>query len=231
MDFKERYSRTALLLNDKQIEKIKEAHVMLFGLGGVGSYVAEGLARLGVGHLTIIDNDCVVQSNINRQLPALYSTIGMQKTAVVEARLKDIAPDMKITTIDAFYLPQTPVPIEEGCIVVDAIDTISAKIDIAVVCKNKNIPLVSCMGMGNRLDPTQITIGDLFETEKCPLCRVMRRELRKRNVDKLRVVYSKEQAISPTTKEGEKIVPGSISFVPSVAGLYLAYDVMKIIIG
>lgn len=237
----QRLQRTALLLGDERLEKLKNSHVMLLGLGGVGSYAAEALARAGVGRLTIVDSDVVAPSNLNRQLPALSSAIGQKKTEVVRARLMDAAPDLRVDAVDAFYLPQSPIEIPQDCnMVLDAIDTVSAKLDLAVRCKERGIPLIACMGMGNRLDPTQIRIGDLFQTSGCPLCRVMRRELRKRGVESLRCVYSLEPAITPAREErlpdgdgcGELLqepspkgrpAPGSVSFVPSVAGLYMAY--------
>ena len=188
--------------------------------------------------MTIVDNDDVEVSNLNRQLPALSSTIGRMKTEVVAERLRDLAPDMELAAINAFYLPDTPVPIPEDCtVVVDAIDTTSAKLHLAQVCMERGIDIISCMGMGNRLDPTRIVIGDIYETSGCPLCRVMRQELRKRGIPKLRCVYSTEPAISPRvqpdseTKGAGRPAPGSVSFVPSVAGLYLAYETVKMITG
>ena len=230
----QRLNRTALLLSDEQMEKLKNAHVMLLGLGGVGSYAAEALARAGVGEMTIVDNDDVAISNLNRQLPALSSTVGRLKTEVVAQRLRDLAPDMELTAINAFYLPETPVEIPEDCTVVDAIAPTSAKLPLAQVCQERGIAIVSCMGMGNRLDPTQIRIGDLYETSGCPLCRVMRHELRKRGISSLRCVYSLEPAIQPrhgpdAETKGTRPAPGSVSFVPSVAGLYLAYEAIRMI--
>lgn len=231
-----RLNRMALLLDERQMEKLKQAHVMLLGLGGVGSYAAEALARGGVGKLTIVDNDDVAVSNLNRQLPALASTVGRAKTDVVAERLRDLAPDLQLEAINAFYLPETPVPVPEDCtVVVDAIDTTSAKLHLAQVCQERGISLISCMGMGNRLDPTQIRIGDIYETTGCPLCRVMRHELRKRGIGALRCVYSTEPAIQPhhgpdAENKGSRPAPGSVSFVPSVAGLYLGYEAIRQII-
>lgn len=220
-------SRTAMLLTEEQLSRLRSAHVILFGLGGVGSYAAEAIARIGVGKLTIVDADTVSESNLNRQLPALVSTVGMRKTDVVAARLRDAAPGTEIIPFNAFYLPETPVPIPgDASLVLDAIDTVSAKIDIARVCTERNLPLVSCMGMGNRLDPTKIRIGDLFATSGCPLCRTMRHELRKRGITALRCVYSEETALKPA---GEGRTPGSVSFVPSVAGMYMAYEAARIL--
>lgn len=232
----ERLKRTALLLSDQQMEKLRNAHVMLLGLGGVGSYAAEALARSGVGKMTIVDNDDVAVSNLNRQLPALSSTVGQPKVEVVARRLRDAAPDLALTAVNAFYLPETPVEIPADCtVVVDAIDTTSAKLHLAEICMQRGIPLISCMGMGNRLDPTKIVIGDIYETSACPLCRVMRRELRKRNIPSLRCVYSTEPALTPRADETAETratgrpSPGSVSFVPSVAGLYLAYEAIRLI--
>lgn len=185
VQWEERMRRTALLLDESQMRRLREAHVMLLGLGGVGSYAAEALCRAGIGKLTLVDNDTVSPSNLNRQLPALGSTVGRLKTEVVGERLRDIAPDLELTLVSAFYLPETPVPIPPDCtMVVDAVDTVSAKLHLARTCWERGVPLVSCMGMGNRLDPTQIVIGDLYETSGCPLCRVMRRELRKSGVQR-----------------------------------------------
>jgi len=233
-----RLNRMALLLTDEQMDKLKNAHVMLLGLGGVGSYAAEALARAGVGEMTIVDNDDVAVSNLNRQLPALASTVGQSKVDVVAARLRDLAPDMVLHAVNAFYLPETPVEVPANCaMVVDAIDTTSAKLHLAEICMQRGVPLVSCMGMGNRLDPTKIVIGDIYETSGCPLCRVMRSQLRKRGVPSLRCVYSTEPAITPRVTEGAETkgvgrpAPGSVSFVPSVAGLYLAYEAIRQITG
>lgn len=230
-----RFSRMALLLPQKATARLFHAHAVLFGLGGVGSYAAEALARLGVGRITLVDADTVDESNINRQLPALGSTVGKSKASVVSARLSDINPQAVIEAIEAFYLPESPVPIPQSAdVVLDAIDTVSAKLDIAEKCAARNLPLISCMGMGNRLDPTQIRIGDLYETAGCPLCRVMRRELRKRGVSALRCVYSVEPALPPAqgeTKSSGHPAPGSIAVVPSVAGLYMAYEAARLLCG
>ncbi|MDD3335553.1 MAG: tRNA threonylcarbamoyladenosine dehydratase [Eubacteriales bacterium] len=234
----ERLNRTALLLTPEQMKQLKQSHIILFGLGGVGSFAAEALARVGVGHLTIVDNDTVAPSNLNRQLPALSTTVGQKKTDIMEQRLQNAAPGIQITAVDAFYLPEAPVEIPSDCsMVLDAIDTVSAKLHLAQVCKERGIPLVSCMGMGNRLNPTLIRIGDIFETNNCPLCKVMRRELRKRNIPALRCVYSLEQARKPLPVENAeqkstgRTAPGSVSFVPSIAGLYMAYEAVRTLCG
>ena len=226
--YAERVSRTALLLSPEAMERLRGAHVMLFGLGGVGSYAAEALARAGVGRLTLVDADTVTPGNLNRQLPALRSTVGQSKAHVMASRLRDAAPDAEITPIERFHLPTSPVPIPPDVdFLADAVDTVAAKLDLAQQAKARAIPIISCMGMGNRLDPTKIRLGDIFETKECPLCRVMRRELRRRGIDALPCVYSTEPARKPTAPEGEKAVPGSVSFVPSVAGLYMAYHIVR----
>ncbi len=222
-----RLERTALLLSPAQMERLEHAHVMLFGLGGVGGHAAEALARGGVGKLTLVDHDVVSPSNLNRQLAALESTVGRPKAQVLSARLRDAAPDAEIVAVEAFYLPESPVPIpQDVSVVVDAIDTVSAKLHLAQTCYERGIPLISCMGMGNRLDPTLIRVGDIFETSGCPLCRVVRQGLRKRNIPSLRCVYSLEPAIGTGGR-----LPGSVSFVPPAAGLFLAAEAVRLIAG
>ena len=222
-----RLERTALLLSPAQMERLEHAHVMLFGLGGVGGHAAEALARGGVGKLTLVDHDVVSPSNLNRQLAALESTVGRSKAQVLSARLRDVAPDAEIVAVEAFYLPESPVPIpQDVSVVVDAIDTVSAKLHLAQTCYERGIPLISCMGMGNRLDPTLIRVGDIFETPGCPLCRVVRQGLRKRNIPSLRCVYSLEPAIGTGGR-----LPGSVSFVPPAAGLFLAAEAVRLIAG
>lgn len=229
-------ARTALLLDGKQLARLHRAHVMIFGLGGVGSYAAEAIGRAGVGKITLVDGDTVAVSNLNRQLPALHSTIGRDKVDVIHNRLLDIAPNAKIKAVKAFHLTDHPVPIpEDVAMVVDAVDTVAAKLDLAVTCKERGIPLIACMGMGNRLDPTQVRVGDLFETAGCPLSRVMRRELRKRGVTELRCVYSMEPARKPRAapdmaaeiRASGRPSPGSTPYVPAVAGLFMAYEVVR----
>ena len=223
----ERLSRQQGLLGDEGLKRLADAHVMLLGLGGVGSYAAEALARSGIGKLTLVDHDTISPSNLNRQLPALSSTIGRKKVEVVAERLQDAAPDLILFPVDAFYLPESPVPIPPDCsLVLDAIDTVSAKIHLSQVCRERNIPLLSCMGMGNRLDPSQIRVGDLFETSGCPLCRTMRHELRKRGIPALRCVYSTEPAHS--SGDGSR-TPGSVAYVPAVAGLMMAAEAVRLL--
>lgn len=225
-----RMARTALLMDAAALERLKTSHVMLFGLGGVGSYAAEALARAGIGKLTLVDADIYVESNLNRQLGALCSTLGKSKAQTECERIRDINPEAQVTAIQAFHLPQEPVAIPADVdFVADAIDTVSAKLDIAQICFGRGMPLIACMGMANRYDPTQIRIGDLFETTFDPLCRVMRRELRRRGVSSLRCVYSTEPAAGPDAENGERPEKGSLPYVPSVAGLYMAYEIVDTI--
>lgn len=227
-----RTARAAMLLGCDSMAILRGAHVMIFGLGGVGSYAAEALGRMGIGKLTLVDGDRFEESNLNRQLCATVSTIGKSKALVTAQRLREINPDADIIPVEAFYLPECPVPIADDVnMVVDAIDTVAAKLHIIQTCGERGIPVISCMGMGNRLDPARIRIGDLFDTNNCALCRVMRKELRRRGVSSLRCVYSTEDVCQCKTerpvKEGRRSVPGSVSYVPSVAGLFMASDVVN----
>lgn len=220
-------SRSELLLGKEGIEKIRRAHVVIFGVGGVGSYAAEAIARGGVGKITLVDFDTVSPSNINRQLPALHSTLGQKKTAVMATRMRDINPEAEVIALDAFCTPENAallVP-EKADFVVDAVDTVSAKIAIIETCKKRGIPVISCMGAGNKLDPTKFVVTDIYKTAVCPLCRVMRREMRKRDIESLTVVYSTEEPV----KTGSETI-GSLPFVPSVAGLVAAGHVMREIV-
>ncbi len=226
----EKFSRTELLLGSDAMEKLKNAHVCVFGTGGVGGYVCEALARSGVGALTLIDNDTISISNINRQIFALTSTVGMMKTAAAKERLCDINPEIKITEYNMFYLPETAdeIDLTQFDYVVDAIDTVTAKIYLAQKCDELNIPLISSMGTGNKLDPTAFEVTDIYKTSVCPLARVMRTELKKRGVKKLKVVYSKEQPQNKVANsENGRHAPGSCAFVPSVAGLIIASVVVN----
>ena len=216
-------SRSEILLGREGIRKLKEASVCIFGVGGVGSYAAEAIARSGIGEITLIDYDTVSSSNINRQIPALIGTVGRKKAEVMCERISDINPDCRVSFVDAFCTPenaQTLIP-EKCSYVIDAVDTVSAKLAIITVCKNRNIPVISCMGAGNKLDPTRFTVSDIYKTSVCPLCRVMRRELRKRGIENLDVVYSTEEA-----QKTDGVI-GSLPFVPSVAGLILAGHVIR----
>ena len=225
------FSRTALLLGDKAIEKLKNSRVAVFGVGGVGGYVVEALARSGVGTLDLIDKDTVSVSNINRQIIALHSTVGQLKTEVAAARAKDINPNIVVHTHNVFYLPETAQDFDfsQYDYVVDAIDTVSGKIALVEQARVCSVPVISSMGAGNKLDATAFEVADISKTSVCPLARVMRRELKKRGIEHLKVVYSKEEPLPSTLKDEEsgKAVPGSIAFAPSVVGLIIAGEVIK----
>lgn len=224
-----------MLIGEAATQKLAKCKVALFGVGGVGSYAAEALARCGVGHIELIDADVVSKSNINRQLCALESTVGLPKVSVVADRLRDVNPDIRISERQEFFLP------ENACLfdfssydfVIDAVDTVSAKVEIAVRCAELGIPVISSMGTGNKLDPTALRISDLSRTQGCPLARVMRRELKKRGILHLPVVYSEEAPVTPLfsdTAESGRSTPASIAFVPSVAGLLAASVAIKTLI-
>lgn len=231
---KEIFGRTALLIGDEGIEKLGRCRIAVFGLGGVGSYVVEALARSGVGALDLIDSDRVAPSNINRQIIALHSTIGRLKTEVTQERVHDINPDCVVKTYPIFYLPDTADQFDFSVYdyVVDAIDTVSAKLMLAEECQRIGIPLISSMGTGRKLDPGQFEVADIYQTSVCPLAKVMRYECRKRGIQSLKVVYSRELPAEPaesseTPPPGRRSVPGSIAFVPSTAGLMIAGEVIK----
>lgn len=223
------FERTALLLGKASVERLARKRVAVFGVGGVGGFVCEGLVRAGIGAIDIVDKDTVALSNINRQLIALHSTVGKNKVDVLEERLKDINKNLIIKKYKCFFLPETSETFDfrEYDYVVDAIDTVTGKIELILKAKKAGVPIISAMGAGNKLDPTTFQVSDIYKTNVCPLARVMRRELKKRGVDKLKVVYSKEQPIKPQFEEGEEVVPGSISFVPPVVGLIIAGEVVK----
>ena len=224
-------SRTEALIGKSAVEKLNNSRVAVFGVGGVGGYVAEALARSGVGEIDLIDSDTVSISNINRQIVALHSTLGKYKTEVMEGRIKDINPNAKVNVYNMFYLPETAERFDFSVYdyIVDAVDTVSAKISIVERAYALNVPVISSMGAGNKLDPTAFEVEDIYKTSVCPLAKVMRRELKKRGVEKLKVVYSKEEPkLSELVDEEKgKRVPASISFVPSVAGLIIAGEVIK----
>lgn len=227
------FSRTELLIKKEGIEKLKKAKIAIFGIGGVGSYVVEALARAGVNNFVLIDKDTVSISNINRQLIATHKTVGMSKVEVSKNRILDINPNANIEIYQEFFMPETTGIIDNTVsYIVDCIDTITAKIELVVRANNLNIPIISSMGTGNKLDPTKFEIADIYKTSVCPLAKVLRKELKARNIQKLKVVYSKEEPIKTGVFDEEtgKSVPGSISFVPSVAGLILAGEVIKDII-
>lgn len=233
----EEFARTTLLLGEEGLARLQSAHVIVFGIGGVGSFAAEALARAGIGALTLVDADTVAPSNLNRQIIALRSTLGRPKAQVMGERVLDINPSCRVTVRQIFCTPENSGELLAGSpdYIVDAIDTVSSKLDLVQKAKALGIPIISCMGAGNKLDPTRFEVADLFETSVCPLCRVMRRELPKRGVSSLKVVYSKEPPIRPmaaSLQESPSLLrkrqtPGSVSFVPSVAGLILAGEVVK----
>jgi len=233
------FSRTELLLGDDGMEKLKKARVAVFGVGGVGGYAVEALARSGIGALDLIDDDVVSESNINRQIIALRSTIGMPKVEVAAARVADINPDCKVRTYRTFYTPDTANQFDfsQYDYVIDAIDTVTGKITLVMQARESGAPIISSMGAGNKLDPTAFEVADIGKTSVCPLARVMRRELKKRGVDRLKVVYSREQALTPVgdieedSVHKKRATPGSVAFVPSVAGLILAAEVVRDITG
>ncbi len=225
------FSRTALLIGEEGVEKLKKARVAVFGVGGVGGYVVEALARSGVGSLDLVDKDTVSVSNLNRQIIALHSTVGKLKTEVAAARAKDINPEIAVRCHNVFYLPETANQFDFSSYdyVVDAIDTVSGKIALIAQAKAANIPVISSMGAGNKLDPTAFEVADISKTSVCPLARVMRRELKKRGIDHVKVVYSKEEPLpsKEIDEESGKPIAGSIAFVPSVVGLIIASEVVK----
>ena len=230
----DRFYRTELLLGAASMERLKASTVAVFGVGGVGSFTVEALARVGIGRLILVDHDVVDVTNINRQLHATTKTIGQSKTALMTRRILEINPDARVETIDEFYLPTSDADkffVADYDCVVDAIDTIGGKIGLAVECERRGIPIVSSMGAGNKLDPTAFRAADIFETTVDPIARVMRKKLKELGIKHLRVVYSTEPPIRLNVEanvEGKTI--GSISFVPSVAGLILAAEVVKILV-
>ena len=232
-----KFSRTEMLFGNEGMEKLNEAKVAVFGLGGVGSFVCEGLARAGVGNFVLVDYDKVDETNINRQLIATTKTVGKYKIDLMKERILDINPQANVETYKEFYLADSELDIitEDLSYAVDCVDTIMAK--IAIICKSKelDVPVISSMGTGNKLDPTMFEIADIYETSVCPLARIMKKDLKKRNIDKLKVVYSKEHSINTNdaaiNQDRKYKVKGSVSFVPSVAGLMIAGEVIKDIAG
>ncbi len=223
------FSRTEMLLGKENMNKLKTAHVAVFGLGGVGGHVCEALARCGIGKFTLFDNDTIAESNLNRQIIATTETIGMSKCDAMKRRILSINPNAKVFANQVFYLPENAddFPLDSFDYIVDAIDTVSAKIELTVRAEKDRIPIISSMGTGNKLDPTQFKVSDIYKTSVCPLARVMRRELKLRGVKSLKVVYSEEMPLKPKASEDGKRTPGSTSFVPSVAGLITASEVVK----
>lgn len=242
------FSRTQLLLGDEAMNKLAASRVAVFGIGGVGGYVCEALIRSGVGAIDLVDDDKVCLTNLNRQIIATRKTVGQYKTQVMKERILDINPDAKVEVHNCFFLPETAddFEFEKYDYVVDAVDTVTAKIALVMKCKEKNVPIISSMGAGNKLDASAFRVADIYKTKVCPLAKVMRRELKKRGVKKLKVVYSEEMPIKPL--EGmssscktncicppgaqhkctqRRAIPGSVAFVPSVAGLIIAGEVVK----
>ena len=244
----DQFSRTRMLLGEEGIDKLQHSKVAIFGIGGVGGYVAEALARSGVGSFVLVDDDKVCLTNINRQIIALRSTVGKDKVDVMRDRILDINPKAEVEVRKCFFLPENAheFNFEEYSYVVDAVDTVTAKISIIMKAKEMKVPVISCMGAGNKLDPTALKVADIYKTSMCPIAKVMRYELKKRGVRKLKVVYSTEQPKRPVEDMANSCrthcvcppgakhkcterrdIPGSVSFVPSVAGLIIAGEVIK----
>lgn len=234
----DQFSRTELLLGREAMERLKNARVAVFGVGGVGGYVCEALARSGVGAFDLIDNDDVSLTNLNRQIIATHKTIGRAKVEVMRERILDINPNADVWIHECFFLPENASEFDfsKYDYVVDAVDTVTAKLEIIIRAKEENVPVISSMGAGNKLDASKFLVADIYKTKVCPLAKVMRRELKKRGVKKLKVVYSEEEALTPIVNEAMKeelsltqkrSIPGSVAFVPSVAGLILAGEVVK----
>ena len=228
----DQFSRTRMLLGSEGVEHLRKSRVAVFGVGGVGGYVAEALARSGVGALTLVDNDTVSLTNLNRQIIALHSTVGQLKAEVMAARIRDINPACEVEPLAMFYLPENADSIDLGRFdyVVDAIDTVSAKLELAERCYRKGIPEIAALGAGNKLDPTKLLISDIGKTHTCPLARVMRLECRRRGIDRLKVAWSTEPAMTPLETEEEsarRSLPGSTAFVPSAMGLMIAAEVVR----
>lgn len=228
------FSRTEALLGSDAMKKLSAARVAVFGVGGVGGYAAEALARCGVGSLELIDSDCVSRSNINRQIIALNSTVGRKKVDVAAERLADINPDIKVTARDIFFLPETSSEFDFTAYdyVVDCIDTVSGKLEIIKRAKASGVPVISSMGAGNKLDPTAFEVADIYETSVCPLAKTMRKLCRENDITSLKVVYSKEPPVTPAVPmpkdpESGKIPPASAMFAPAAAGLAIAYAVVR----
>ena len=229
-------TRTRLLLGSEAMTKLKNARVAVFGLGGVGGYVVEALARSGIGALDLVDHDTISLTNINRQLLATHDTVGLSKAQAAADRVKAIDPTIAVTIHETFYLPETADQFDftQYAYVVDAIDTVTGKLMLATAAKVAGTPIISSMGTGNKLDPTAFRVADIADTKGCPLARIMRKECRKRGIDKLKVVYSEEEPIPSRSEEsteelpeGRRALPGSVAFVPSVAGLIIAGEVIK----
>lgn len=246
-----KFSRTELLIGTEGLQKLAQSKVAVFGIGGVGTYVAEGLARSGIGHFVLVDDDRICLTNINRQIHATTKTVGKFKVDVMRERILDINPEADVKTFQTFYLPEQANELiaNDYDYIIDAIDTVTAKIDLVMQAYERHIPIISSMGAGNKLDPTQFEVADIYGTSVCPLAKVMRKELKKRGIPALKVVYSKEQPLKPIVTENSSCakgcicpagttrkctdrnqIPGSIAFVPSVVGLIMAGEVVKDIV-
>lgn len=223
----DRFLRTEMLIGEEGVKRLSEAHVAVFGVGGVGGYVVEALARCGVGELTLVDRDVVSSSNLNRQIIALESTVGRSKVEVMKERIQQICPDTVVHAHETFFLPENShtFPFETYDYVVDAVDTVTAKIEIIMKSQSVNVPVISSMGTGNKLDPSKLQISDIYKTSMCPLAKVMRKEMKARGVKHLKVVYSTEEPVA------NHRTPGSISFVPGSAGLLIASAVVRDLLG
>lgn len=237
----ERFDRTKRLLGAEAMDKLNNSHVAVFGIGGVGGHAVDALVRSGLGTVTIVDSDAVSVSNINRQLIATTKTVGRKKVEVMKEHLLEINPDVKVEVHDCFFLPETKDEFDFSRYdyVIDAVDTVTAKLELVEACKEVGVPIISSMGAGNKLDPAAFEVTDIYKTSVCPLAKVMRRELKQRGIKKLKVVYSKELPLEPIEAEDfvsdekrvRRATPGSIAFVPSVAGLILAGEVVKDLTG
>ena len=229
------FSRAELLLGEEALHKLRSARVALFGIGGVGSFAAEALARGGVGHITLVDGDTVSITNINRQLIALHSTVGKEKTAVMAERIADISPETEVETYPVVYGAENRDLLDSSTYdyVIDAIDTVTSKLILIEEAKKAGVPVISCMGTGNKFHPERFEVTDISKTSVCPLAKVMRKELKVRGIKNVKVVYSKEEPQKPaeSPETGKRQIPGSLSFVPPVAGLLLAGEVIRHIAG
>lgn len=246
------FARAQLLLGEEAMRRLQASHVIIFGIGGVGAYAAEALVRAGIGHLDLVDGDAVCFTNLNRQLIATRSSVGRPKVSVMAERIRDINPDCEVREFRIFFLPETRDSFDftQYDYIVDAVDTVSAKLALVMAAKEADVPMISCMGAGNKLDPTGFEVADIYQTSVCPLARVMRRECRKRGIDRLKVVYSREKPLTPSAElrleqdsfdiassepvhphSGRRAIPGSVSFVPPVAGMILGGEVVRAIAG
>ena len=229
----DQFSRTELIIGKEGINKLKNSKVAVFGLGGVGSYVVEGLVRAGIGNLVLVDHDTVDITNLNRQIIATHNTIGKPKVEVSKERILSINPNASVEIYQEFFMPETKGIIDSSVnYIVDCIDTVTAKIELVLRANELKIPIISCMGTGNKFDPTKFEIADIYKTSVCPLAKVMRKELKLRGIKELKVLYSKEEPVKVTAEDSAKgkHAPGSISFVPSVAGLIISGEIIKDII-